>query len=84
MQYRTLGRTGIKVMTSVIIGPRTMQHLDDLIAGAKVALDDEVLDQIDKIVPPGTDVGAVAAAYTPPAVATASLRRRPAAERSAA
>src|SRR5919202_1599788 len=43
-------------VTSAIIGPRTMEHLDDLLAGAEVTLDDEILDRIDEIVPPGTDV----------------------------
>ncbi|MDX6394935.1 MAG: hypothetical protein QOJ73_5998 [Streptosporangiaceae bacterium] len=71
-------------VTSAIIGPRTMEHLDDLLAGADVTLDDEVLDRIDEIAPPGTDAGPNDVAYTPPAVSSVSLRRRPAAERSAA
>jgi aryl-alcohol dehydrogenase-like predicted oxidoreductase len=71
-------------VTSAIIGPRTMEQLDDLLAGADVTLDDEVLDRIDEIAPPGTDAGPNDVAYTPPAVSTASLRRRPVAERSAA
>jgi aryl-alcohol dehydrogenase-like predicted oxidoreductase len=70
-------------VTSAIIGPRTMEQLDDLLAGVGVALDDEVLDRIDKIVPPGTDVGIDVAAYNPPEVTQASLRRRPDNERSA-
>jgi len=40
-------------VTSAILGPRTMEQLDDLLAGAKVVLDDAVLDRIDAIVPPG-------------------------------
>ena len=71
-------------VTSAILGPRTMEHLDDLLAGAEAVLDDELLDRIDQIVPPGTDVGPLEAAYNPPAVLHANLRRRPAAERSAA
>ncbi|SDM18694.1 Aldo/keto reductase family protein [Nonomuraea maritima] len=71
-------------VTSAIIGPRTMEQLDDLLAGADVTLDDEILDRIDEIAPPGTDAGPNQAAYTPPAVSTVSLRRRPVAERSAA
>jgi aryl-alcohol dehydrogenase (NADP+) len=70
-------------VTSAIIGPRTMEHLDDLLSGAEVVLDDKVLDQIDKIVPPGTDLGSDVAAYNPPAVIQANLRRRPNDERSA-
>lgn len=71
-------------VTSAILGPRTLQQLDDLLAGAEVVLDDETLDRIDAIVPPGTDAGPVGAAYEPPALLQASLRRRPAAERKAA
>jgi aryl-alcohol dehydrogenase-like predicted oxidoreductase len=71
-------------VTSAILGPRTMQQLDDLLAGADVGLSDEVLDQIDKVVAPGADSGPMGALYTPPALAQASLRRRPAAERRAA
>jgi aryl-alcohol dehydrogenase-like predicted oxidoreductase len=71
-------------VTSSIIGPRTMQQLDDLLAGAEVVLDDETLDRIDQIAPPGTDVGPLEANYNPPAITQASLRRRPAAERAAA
>jgi aryl-alcohol dehydrogenase (NADP+) len=71
-------------VTSAIIGPRTMEHLDDLLAGAEVTLDDEVLDRIDEIVPPGTDVDPGDVSYAPPAVEAARLRRRPAEERSAA
>ncbi len=39
-------------VTSAILGPRTMQHLDDLLAGAGVALGDDVLDRIDEVVHP--------------------------------
>ena len=44
-------------VTSAILGPRTMQQFDDLLAGAEIRLSDEVLDKIDRIVPPGIDVG---------------------------
>jgi aryl-alcohol dehydrogenase (NADP+) len=71
-------------VTSAIIGPRTMDHLDDLLAGAKIALTDEVLDRIDAIVPPGTDIGMLDMAYKPPAVQQARLRRRLPDELSAA
>ena len=71
-------------VTSAIIGPRTMEQLDDLLAGVDVRLTDEILDQIDEIVPPGTDVGAPdSSAYLPPALLRPSLRRRPAGERAA-
>lgn len=71
-------------VTSALIGPRSVEQLDDLLAGADVVLSDEVLDRIDAIVPPGTDVGRLDQQYQPPAVLDATLRRRPAAGRSAA
>jgi aryl-alcohol dehydrogenase-like predicted oxidoreductase len=70
-------------VTSAIIGPRTTEQLDDLLAGADVTLDDEILDRIDEIAPPGTDAGPNEVTYAPPPVTTVSLRRRPVAERSA-
>jgi aryl-alcohol dehydrogenase-like predicted oxidoreductase len=72
-------------VTSAIIGPRTMDQLDDLIAGMDITLTDDVLDRIDEIVPPGTEVGAPdQSAYRPPAIDAPALRRRPGPERSAA
>lgn len=70
-------------ITSAIIGPRTMEHLDDLLAGAETVLSDEVLDRIDAIVAPGSDIGNLDMAYIPPAIARTRLRRRPTDERSA-
>ena len=53
-------------ITSAIIGPRTMEQFDDLLAGADVTLDDALLDRIDEIVPPGADIAPLeGAAYTP-------------------
>lgn len=71
-------------VTSALIGPRTMAQLEDLLAGVEVGLPDEVLDQIDAVVPPGVDVGQLDMAYAPPAIERTDLRRRPAHERSAA
>ncbi len=71
-------------VTSAILGPRTMQQLDDLLAGAEVVLDDEILDRIDEVVAPGTDAGPMGALYAPPAVTQASLRRRLLPDRTAA
>jgi aryl-alcohol dehydrogenase-like predicted oxidoreductase len=71
-------------VTSAITGPRTMEQLDDLLASLDVTLPDEILDRIDEIVPPGTDVGALDMAYQPPAIQRANLRRRPIDERAAA
>jgi aryl-alcohol dehydrogenase-like predicted oxidoreductase len=68
-------------VTSVIIGPRTMEQLDQTLKGASLTLDDATLDQIDQIAPPGTDLYPTswkAAALTHP-----DLRRRPATARAA-
>ena len=45
-------------ITSAIIGPRTMEQLDDALAGADLRLDEATLDAIDEIVAPGADVSA--------------------------
>ncbi|MEW2547187.1 aldo/keto reductase [Streptomyces sp. NPDC047002] len=71
-------------VTSAIIGPRTMEHLDDLLAGADITLDDALLDEIDAVVAPGTSAGELDMAYTPPELQHAPLRRRPREERPAA
>jgi aryl-alcohol dehydrogenase-like predicted oxidoreductase len=70
-------------VTSAILGPHSMTQLDELLAGIDVTLDDDLLDRIDEIVPPGTDVGRLDQAYLPPALQHAALRRRPIAERGA-
>jgi aryl-alcohol dehydrogenase-like predicted oxidoreductase len=71
-------------VTSALLGARTMEQLDDLLAGVDVVLSDDVLDRIDEIVPPGTDAGPLDQAYVPPAIQQTELRRRPLSERSAA
>jgi aryl-alcohol dehydrogenase-like predicted oxidoreductase len=65
-------------ITSAIIGPRTMEHLDGQLGAADVTLDTAVLDRIDEIVPPGTNLNQPDRGYDPPALTTPSLRRRPA------
>jgi aryl-alcohol dehydrogenase (NADP+) len=71
-------------VTSAIIGPRTMAQLDDVLAGAEVTLDDDVLDRIDEIVPPGTDVDPGDVSYEPPGIGETDQRRRPIDARAAA
>ena len=71
-------------VTSAIIGPRKMEHFDDLLASSEVRLTDEILDKIDAIVPPGTDIGPLEANYNPPAILKAELRRRSMIDRAAA
>ncbi|MDT0468551.1 aldo/keto reductase [Streptomyces gibsoniae] len=70
-------------VTSVIIGPRTMEQLRNTLKGTSVVLDDAVLDRIDEIVPPGTDVYPPDGVWAPPSLTTPSLRRRPADSRAA-
>jgi aryl-alcohol dehydrogenase-like predicted oxidoreductase len=70
-------------VTSALLGPRTIEQLDDLLAGIDVTLTDDILDRIDEIVPPGTDIGTLDQAYVPPAIQNTSLRRRPSGERAA-
>lgn len=71
-------------VTSAILGPRTMDQLDDLLAGAEIRLGDDILDRIDEICPPGFDTGINEAMYQPPTLTTPTLRRRPSGERAAA
>jgi aryl-alcohol dehydrogenase-like predicted oxidoreductase len=77
----TIAHPGV---TCALLGARTMDHLDDLLAGLDVRLSDDLLDRIDEIVPPGTDVGVLDQAYQPPALRNPDLRRRPSADRAAA
>jgi aryl-alcohol dehydrogenase-like predicted oxidoreductase len=41
-------------VTSAIIGPRTMEQLEDLLEASDLRLDDATLDAIDALVPPGS------------------------------
>ncbi|AGZ41451.1 aldo/keto reductase [Actinoplanes friuliensis] len=63
-------------VTSTLLGARTLDQLDNLLEGIDVTLTDDILDRIDKIVPPGTDVTRLDQAYVPPAVLQPALRRR--------
>lgn len=71
-------------VTAALIGPRTMDQLDDLLAAADVQLTDEILDRIDEIVPPGTGVGRMDQEYNTPPITAPALRRRAAEDRAAA
>ena len=70
-------------VTSVIIGPRTTQQLEQALNGASLTLDDATLDQIDEIVPPGADLYQVNA-WSPQSLADPALRWRPGGARAAA
>jgi aryl-alcohol dehydrogenase-like predicted oxidoreductase len=62
-------------VTSAIIGPRTIEQLEDLLAGADLELDDEVLDAIDDLVAPGAVVADADRGWVEPWM-TAEARRR--------
>jgi aryl-alcohol dehydrogenase-like predicted oxidoreductase len=61
-------------VTSAIIGPRTMDQLEDLLAGADVRLEPDVLDRVDEIVPPGTSISG-ADPWQPAALSPRNRRR---------
>ena len=63
-------------VTAPIIGPRTMEHLESQLAAADVKLSTDVLDRIDEIVAPGTNLNPADAGWRPPALEDAGLRRR--------
>ena len=64
------------VITSAIVGPRTMEHLEGQLGATEVVLGGEVLDAIDEIVRPGTNFSWADAGYVPPSIASAWRRRR--------
>ncbi|WP_433216407.1 aldo/keto reductase [Microtetraspora malaysiensis] len=68
--------TAHPAVTSALIGPRTLDHLHSQLAAADTVLSADVLDAIDAIVPPGTDLAAHEKNDTPPALLDPSLRRR--------
>jgi aryl-alcohol dehydrogenase-like predicted oxidoreductase len=68
--------TAHPAVTSALIGPRTLDHLHTQLAATDTALSADVLDAIDTIVAPGTDLAAHEKNDTPPALLDPTLRRR--------
>jgi len=66
-------------ITAPIIGPRTMEQLESQLGAADVALSADILDAIDEVVPPGTNVNAADAGWRSPELDDPARRRRPAA-----
>jgi len=62
-------------VTSAIIGPRTMEQLESQLGASAIKLDESVLNRIDEIVPPGTNIDANEAGLDNPALAPAARRR---------
>jgi aryl-alcohol dehydrogenase-like predicted oxidoreductase len=62
-------------VTAAIIGPRTMDQLEGQLGAADVELSGELLDRIDEIVPPGTNVNPNDVGWQNPALRPQALRR---------
>jgi aryl-alcohol dehydrogenase-like predicted oxidoreductase len=62
-------------VTAAIIGPRTMEQLESQLPAADVVLDPALLDRIDQIVPPGTNLNPVDGGWVNPALQPAARRR---------
>ncbi|MDQ0770927.1 aryl-alcohol dehydrogenase-like predicted oxidoreductase [Pseudarthrobacter defluvii] len=63
-------------ISSVIIGPRSEEHLHAYLRAADVRLGEPVLDAIDDLVPPGTNFVERDAGAIVPSIEFAELRRR--------
>jgi aryl-alcohol dehydrogenase-like predicted oxidoreductase len=63
-------------VTSVIIGPRTVEQLRDLLPGAEVRLDQDILGAIDEVVAPGTTLNPADRGWEPPWMAPEARRRQ--------
>jgi aryl-alcohol dehydrogenase-like predicted oxidoreductase len=63
-------------VSAVLIGPRTMEQLESSLASAGATLDGDLLDRIDAIVAPGTEINPLDNYYTNPSLADSRLRRR--------
>jgi aryl-alcohol dehydrogenase-like predicted oxidoreductase len=62
-------------VTAPIIGPRTMEQLESQLGAAEVTLSTDVLDRIDEIVPPGTNLNATDAGWQNPSLSRGARRR---------
>ena len=63
-------------ISSVIIGPRSEEHLRAYVQASQVRLSESVLDAIDDVVPPGTNFVERDAGAIVPSLEFAELRRR--------
>ncbi|HEX4519412.1 MAG TPA: aldo/keto reductase [Gaiellaceae bacterium] len=63
-------------VSAAIIGPRTMEQLESQLGAAEVTLSSDVLDRIDEIVEPGTNLNPPDGGWAPPWLADSSQRRR--------
>ena len=63
-------------VTAAIVGPRTLEQLEGQLGAVDVQLSDDVLDAIDEIVPPGTNLNPADAGWRPPHLDDPASRRR--------
>lgn len=63
-------------VSAVLIGPRTMAQLESSLSFAGTVLDADVLDRIDAVVAPGTELNPLDNFYSNPALTELHLRRR--------
>jgi aryl-alcohol dehydrogenase-like predicted oxidoreductase len=63
-------------VTSAIIGPRTMEHLDTYLAADGTDLPSDLLDRIDEIVPPGVTINVADNMWNYTPALSAAFRRR--------
>ena len=63
-------------VSSVIIGPRTLEHLEGQLGAVDVRLGSDILDRIDEIVAPGVTISPADEGYLPPSLTDAATRRR--------
>jgi aryl-alcohol dehydrogenase-like predicted oxidoreductase len=64
-------------VSSAIVGPRTFAQAEELLRGLEITLAPAVLDRIDALVPPGTDLDARDTSVSVPALDDVRERRRP-------
>jgi aryl-alcohol dehydrogenase-like predicted oxidoreductase len=62
-------------VTAAIVGPRTMEQLESQLPAAELELGVDVLDEIDKIVPPGVNLNPADGGYDNPALKPDARRR---------
>ena len=63
-------------ISSAIIGPRTMEQLESQLAAPDVVLTSEILDRIDSIIAPGTNVNSEDGGWNPSVLSRSKVRRR--------
>jgi aryl-alcohol dehydrogenase-like predicted oxidoreductase len=63
-------------VTSAIIGPRTMEQMDDLLSSADMRLSSEILNRIDALVPPGSSINGISPTAIPTGILKENRRRK--------